>query len=132
MVEFRDLCRSYQGKYDLGMLENFYYFWSEPTPDKTKMKWELQKTWSIDHRLRAWKSRQTPGKGSAAPAPKTALQTMSEADIDAQQEARDREAAEREKDAISYQEHLRIVELEKQGYACDEKGNVLGDPVDGS
>jgi|GEM_PF-6629616 len=36
----------------------FYEYWSEPNKSKTKMRWELQKTWDLERRLNTWKGRE--------------------------------------------------------------------------
>ena len=41
-------------KYDKPMLENFINYWIEPNKTKTKMRFELQKTWSTKLRLITW------------------------------------------------------------------------------
>lgn len=42
------------------ILNSFYYYWSEEEQNKTnpKMKYELQKTWSLKGRLTTWKKRE--------------------------------------------------------------------------
>jgi len=51
-------------KYHAEMLRAFFRYWSEPTQDKKRMRWELQKTWSLGGRLATWAARQ---KESARP-----------------------------------------------------------------
>lgn len=56
-LEFKEIVKSYSDKYDIELLKSFFYYWSEPTQDnKFKMKYEIQKTWSIEGRLRTWKN----------------------------------------------------------------------------
>ena len=45
------------GKYPKEMIRAFYDYWTEPNQSNTKMKWELQKTWSTAGRLATWASR---------------------------------------------------------------------------
>jgi hypothetical protein len=40
--------------YDKNILEGFIDYWTEPNKSKTKMKFELQKTWSTNLRLKNW------------------------------------------------------------------------------
>lgn len=40
--------------YDLKMLDDFFSYWSEPNKSKTKMKWELERTWDTKRRLKRW------------------------------------------------------------------------------
>lgn len=51
---FIEELRKYQGTYSNDMLNAFYAYWSEPNRSFTKMKWELQKTWSLKLRLSNW------------------------------------------------------------------------------
>lgn len=44
------------GKYPKEMIRAFYNYWSEPNQSQTKMRWELQKTWSVAGRLATWAS----------------------------------------------------------------------------
>lgn len=41
-------------KYPQQLLLDFYNYWSEPNRSKTKMRFELQKTWDIARRLATW------------------------------------------------------------------------------
>lgn len=41
-------------EYDNAMLQQFYDYWSEPTPSGKKMRFELEKTWDIKRRLQRW------------------------------------------------------------------------------
>jgi hypothetical protein len=54
---FKEEVESFAHKYDIDMLTNFFIHWSEPNPQKTKMKKEMQKTWDTSRRLAEWKSR---------------------------------------------------------------------------
>ncbi len=53
-------------EYHTDMLNDFVSYWTEPNKSKTKMKFELQKTWSLSRRLATWSKRSfkkssTPG-----------------------------------------------------------------------
>ena len=61
--------------YDKNILNSFVDYWTEPNKSKTKMKFELQQTWSTNLRLKTWAKNQKKWDR-----PKT--QTMSK--IDAQ------------------------------------------------
>ena len=41
--------------YDREMLVEFIDYWTEPNKSGTKMKFELEKTWSLSRRLKKWK-----------------------------------------------------------------------------
>lgn len=38
------------------MLADFIRYWTEPNKSQTKMRWELEKTWDVERRLRTWAS----------------------------------------------------------------------------
>jgi len=44
--------------YDKNILEGFIDYWTEPNKSKTKMKFELNKTWSTNLRLKNWAANQ--------------------------------------------------------------------------
>jgi hypothetical protein len=44
--------------YDKNILEGFIDYWTEPNKSKTKMKFELQNTWSTNLRLKNWAKNQ--------------------------------------------------------------------------
>lgn len=48
-----DVCR-YVEKYGRAMCEAFFLYWSEPSQDGQRMRWELQRTWSVGGRLAMW------------------------------------------------------------------------------
>ena len=51
--------------YDTEMLEDFMEYWTEPNKSGTKMRFELEKTWSLSRRLKTW-SRNGFGKKKAS------------------------------------------------------------------
>ena len=46
----------YSDKYSRDMMNAFYRYWAEPTQGGDKMRFELQKTWSLAGRLATWKN----------------------------------------------------------------------------
>ena len=44
--------------YDKNILNSFVDYWTEPNKSKTKMKFELQETWSTNLRLKTWAKNQ--------------------------------------------------------------------------
>ncbi|MDR2774021.1 MAG: DUF4373 domain-containing protein [Tannerella sp.] len=44
-------------KYPKEMIREFYDYWTEPNKSKTKMRFELQKTWDVSLRLSTWARR---------------------------------------------------------------------------
>ena len=45
----------FRHEYDMDLLKDFYHYWSEINKSKTKMRFEMQKTWDLKGRLRTWK-----------------------------------------------------------------------------
>ena len=62
--EFAALLQPYIETYGREMLNEFYFYWTEPNQRKTKMKYEMEKTWSIERRLNTW-SKQSVKFGTA-------------------------------------------------------------------
>ena len=44
----------FKQKYSIDMLKDFFGYWTEPNKSNTKLKFELQQTWSISRRLETW------------------------------------------------------------------------------
>ena len=44
----------FTAKYPPQLLQDFFSYWSEPNRSKTKMRFELQKTWDTSRRLATW------------------------------------------------------------------------------
>jgi len=51
---FKKEVEMFQDKYSIDMLKNFFIHWSEPNQNKSKMKFELEKTWDTKRRLARW------------------------------------------------------------------------------
>lgn len=47
----------YVERYGKEMVRHFFDFWSEPNKSRTKMRWELEKTFEINRRLSTWARR---------------------------------------------------------------------------
>lgn len=47
LSKYRNLC-------EIEVLKNFYEYWTEPNQSKTKMRFELEKTWDMKRRLERW------------------------------------------------------------------------------
>lgn len=55
----KEKMQEHAGKYDSEMLNNFYRYWTEPVNEddpKSKLKFQLQKTWQTRGRLATWYS----------------------------------------------------------------------------
>lgn len=63
--KFKDELIQFKDKYGVEMLKSFFNYWSEPNQSKTKMRFELQKTWDTSKRLVTWsKNESNFNKGS--------------------------------------------------------------------
>ncbi len=51
---FREKISNYEHLYDPDMLNDFFEYWTEPTPNGKKMRFELEKTWDVKRRLSRW------------------------------------------------------------------------------
>lgn len=53
-LKFADTLKPFLESYGKETLNKFYQYWIEPNKSKTKMRWELQKTWDTNLRLKKW------------------------------------------------------------------------------
>lgn len=56
-TEFKESVKQYSNQYPVNMLKSFCDYWTEPNKSKTKMRFELEKTFEIGRRLVTWSSR---------------------------------------------------------------------------
>lgn len=61
---FAQSLQPYLNTYGKEMLNEFYLYWTEPNQQNTKMKFELEKTYSLERRLNTW-SKQSVKFGTA-------------------------------------------------------------------
>lgn len=61
---FAQSLQPYLDIYGKEMLNEFYLYWTEPNQQNTKMKFELERTWSLERRLNTW-SKQSVKFGTA-------------------------------------------------------------------
>lgn len=52
--DFADTLIPFVDTYGRDMIRDFYEYWTEPNEKNTKFRKELQKTWSLDRRLKTW------------------------------------------------------------------------------
>ena len=52
--KFAHTLTDFSDKYPRDFLVDFYEYWTEPNSSNTKFKKELQKTWSLERRLKTW------------------------------------------------------------------------------
>lgn len=55
--KFKDELIPFVEQYGKDMIRAFFDYWSEPNKAKTKMRYEMQKTWDVSRRLRTWERR---------------------------------------------------------------------------
>jgi hypothetical protein len=58
-LAFKETLRPFINKFGVDMVKNFYGYWSEPNQSKTKMLFEMQKTWDTSRRLETWSKRES-------------------------------------------------------------------------
>lgn len=51
---FKNKLMEFNGKYSPDVLNGFYRYWTEATPDMRFLKWELEDTWELKLRLITW------------------------------------------------------------------------------
>lgn len=54
LLQFSKYDKNPNGLYDVDMIKSFFDFWRELNPSKTKMRFEMQKTWDLKLRLLRW------------------------------------------------------------------------------
>lgn len=55
--EFQEKVAPYVALYGREMVTEFFEYWTEENRSKTKMRFELERTWNVDRRLKVWASR---------------------------------------------------------------------------
>lgn len=50
--------KPYVSMYGKDMIRQFYDYWTEPNKSRTKMRYELERTWDTKRRLNTWASRE--------------------------------------------------------------------------
>jgi len=53
-LKFAETLKPFLEQYGKDMINKFYSYWTEPNKSNSKFKQELQKTWSVSHRLNTW------------------------------------------------------------------------------
>ena len=55
---FQKTLLPFYAEYSKDTVDEFFNYWSEPNQSKTKMKFELEKTWDLSRRLKTWQKNQ--------------------------------------------------------------------------
>lgn len=106
---FKQQLKAYLPQYGRDTLNAFYGYWTEPTPDGLRLRYELQPTWSTPHRLRAWKEREQ-ARASAndiRSATSREREVRYQQFLDRQMEELDRRKREQKSKAITFEEYMR-------------------------
>ena len=53
---FRQECLAFIGQYETQRVTDFYLYWAEETTKGGKMRWETEKTWNTEMRMKRWVS----------------------------------------------------------------------------
>lgn len=67
VLAFKNALTPFLETYGRDMLNDFYNHWVELNKSKTKMRWELQKTWDFNLRLKKWASNEKVFKPNNTP-----------------------------------------------------------------
>jgi hypothetical protein len=114
MEEVRARGSAYQPQ----LLNDFYFYWSEENPATGKMRFEEQRTWNIDNRLKRWVRNQYAVANVAAAIRMKRLRKQQEKEQMAEQvrkdEAAEREQADAEREAQTERDRQLAGGLEEQ------------------
>lgn len=77
--DFYQSIKPYLSSYGKDLLRKFFDHWREPNKSRTKMRWELQKTWDLNLRLQRWASSEFNKTGDNYQAAAIANKKLSEA-----------------------------------------------------
>ena len=62
--KFRSSLDAYRSLYPSYMLDQFFEYWTEPNKSGSKMRFEMERTWAVNLRLKTWAAREkVPDKG---------------------------------------------------------------------
>ena len=114
---FHQECLGYVDKYDEQRLADFYNYWSEVNEQTGKMRFEEQRYWNTERRLKRWMNTSYSADNSAAAlrlkrtqkkqAPSSTVEQQAAAKREEDNEKLEQEIAERKAGAVSYEEYLR-------------------------
>ena len=118
---FHQECLGYVDKYDEQRLADFYNYWSEVNEQTGKMRFEEQRYWNTERRLKRWMNTSYSADNSAAAlrlkrtqkkqAPSSTVEQQAAAKRAEDNEKLEREIAERKASAVSYEEYLKIKKI---------------------
>lgn len=118
---FRKECLKRLGQYDEQQLADFYHYWSQENSEG-QMRFESERFWNIDNRLKRWVTNNYAAANSAAAERiKKSRSRQDKQQVVAQErnEANDRlwqQYADMKKGAVSHEEYLRMKEKEHESH----------------
>ena len=117
---FHQECLGYVGLYDNQLLADFYNYWSEEDPKTGKMRYEDERHWNTERRIKRWIKNQYTSKDTAAALRLEKAKKVKSKEVDsakqqqvaavARSEDNDRlfrQLEENKKKAVSYKEYLK-------------------------
>ena len=118
---FHQECLGYVDKYDEQRLADFYNYWSEVNEQTGKMRFEEQRYWNTERRLKRWMNTSYSADNSAAALRLKRTQKKQAPSSNAEQQAAakraednarlEQEIEERKASAVSYEEYLKIKKI---------------------
>lgn len=63
-IELKESIKPLVPIYGKEICNNFYLYWSEPNKSKTKLRYEMEKTWDVKRRLATWANRDKTFNGN--------------------------------------------------------------------
>ncbi len=116
---FHQECLEFVGEYDVKRLSDFYNYWSEENPKTGRMRYEDERHWSTERRLKRWMNNKYTSDNTAAALRLEKAKKVKSKEADSakqQQTAIERDDAneklfqqleENKKKAVSYKEYLK-------------------------
>ena len=117
---FHQECLEFVGEYDVERLSDFYNYWSEENVSTGKMRFEEQRHWNTERRLKRWMQNQYSSDNTAAALRLEKAKKVKSKEVDSAKQqqvaavARSedneklfRQLEENKKKAVSYKEYLR-------------------------
>lgn len=120
---WQDVCR-YADKYGQSMCEAFFLYWSEPSQDGQRMRFEMQRTWSVGGRLAMWNRKEARMGQSGVRGTRLtpAAARLEESRREAEREEREAEFSRRASESVPAWAYRRVVSegLYKSGMSAED------------
>ena len=123
---FHQECLQRIGQYDPQQLADFYHFWSETNSETGRMRFQEEKYWNIETRLKRWMKNQYSVADAVAATRMKRLEKKEKQQNIAQTRQEDNERVwqeieERKKGAVSHEEWLAMKGGQRAGFALNDK-----------